>query len=79
MSQNPGSRHLWLGIVASGNVDGAGGIESSAYIAPRLPRMALGLGAICLKILARRHERHLWLGTIAGVDVVPEIVGVAQG
>ena len=75
--------HLWLGIVALGNGDGGGGIESSAYIAPRLPRVvrwricvALGLGAICLRILVRRHERHLWLGAVAGVDV-PEIVGVA--
>ena len=77
-------RHLWLGVVTLGNGDGGGGIESSAYIAPSLPRvvrwricMALGLGAICLRILARRHERHLWLGAVACVDVVPKIVGVA--
>ena len=24
----------------------------------------LKLGAICLRILARRHERHLWLGVV---------------
>ena len=38
----------------------------------------VGLGAICLRILARRHKCHLWLGAVAGVDVVPEIVGVAR-
>ena len=29
-------RHLWLGVVTLGNGNGGGGIESSAYIAPRL-------------------------------------------
>ena len=78
-------RHLWLGIVALGSGewgwrwwDRVERIHSSSSTSRRCLAHMHGswTWSHMSQILARRHERHLWLGAVACVDV-SEIVGVA--
>ena len=73
-------RHLWPGAIVCVDVVreilGIAWIVESASGNGGVGR-AVGLGDICLRTIGKRHERHLWPGAVACVDVVRETLGIA--
>ena len=72
--------HLWPGAIVC--IDVVPKILGIAWIVKSASGnggvgQAVGLGEICLRTVGERHERHLWPGAVACVDVVRETLGIA--